>query len=484
MAADSRTFTADFREAFEADRTALLRRRFMWWTGTVAVLQGLGVFGPVFLLLFIESDSQLRTIGLLGAAVEFPALVVFLVALFHMKQHATRLMQKQVLRIASIVILIAALLDLAAVPIGAYAQHAWGGTGNPALTNSASLVATWASGIMVSHIFACLFLPWTWREALWLLRWVYVVALVFVGGLLAFRADMTWPRALFIAVALPFAAAPGTAIAFWKHSRYRKGFLYDALRGKYGEMKRELYDAQRVHESLFPAPIEEGAVQVRYAYEPMRQIGGDFVYAVVTGEGEHAVGHIVVIDVTGHGITAALTVNRLYGEIRRELAEEADLTPGELLGGINAYIHNTLAEHSVYATALCVRIDMAAGELKWASAGHPPAFMLSIDGTLTDLDSTTLVLGAARGEDFQANEKSMRFGAGDRVVAYTDGATEARDIEGKMLGIAGIRALVDAHKKAGDGRLVLELMDALQARRVGPTQDDTLVVEVKCPLGV
>src|SRR5690606_28540475 len=97
-----------------------------------------------------------------------------------------------------------------------------------------------------------------------------------------------------------------------------------ALATRYGEFRRELTDARRIHESLFPKPKCEGDVHFLYLYEPMRQIGGDylFVSCAPTDDGRREMLSFVVIDVTGHGIPAALTVNRLHGELSRLFAED------------------------------------------------------------------------------------------------------------------------------------------------------------------
>src|SRR5690606_31991441 len=151
------------------------------------------------------------------------------------------------------------------------------------------------------------------------------------------------------------------------------------------------------------------------------------------------------------GIGAALTVNRLHGEIERQLGERADAQPGDLLTGLNDYLHHTLASHSVYATALFLRIDPNTGRLSWASAGHPPAFLRTLEGRIERLDSTTLVLGACRGSDFVPNEQSCRFLPGDMLIAYTDGAIEARNSAGRMLSVDGLQRAIASARPDPEG---------------------------------
>jgi serine phosphatase RsbU (regulator of sigma subunit) len=263
--------------------------------------------------------------------------------------------------------------------------------------------------------------------------------------------------------------------------------MYRTIKGRYNDMKRELVDARRIHEALFPKANPEGPVRFNYCYEPMRQIGGDFLFRRygVSPHGERPMLSVAIIDVTGHGIPAALTVNRLHGELERLFAEKPETTPGELLDALNRYVHLTLAEHSVYVTALCLRVDPnlpAERAMEYASGGHPPAFVRTVDGKVEELGSTAFVLGAVPTEAFDAGERCVRFGPGDSVIAYTDGAIEARDQSGRMLRIEGMLRLV-AHPETWRGAQPCEaILRHVDQHRYGPIADDTLIVEVSRPL--
>ncbi len=259
-----------------------------------------------------------------------------------------------------------------------------------------------------------------------------------------------------------------------------------------------------------------GPLRFTYRYEPMRQIGGDYLYARLcpSDSGPDAGSHagreggagdgtsnssgggalsVVVLDVTGHGIPAALTVNRLHGELERVFAETPTVSPGEVLRLLNRYVHLTLANHSVYVTALCLKFDCGTGQLSYASGGHPPAFLRAVDGTIHQLQSTAFVLGACADADFNSDPVTMAFGPGDAVIAYTDGAIEARDKHGRMLGVQGFLKLVAslpgntgtvgvpsaAPVMTVSSRVWSEmLLNAVESHRDGPPADDTLVIEV------
>ncbi|MBL8744990.1 MAG: serine/threonine-protein phosphatase, partial [Phycisphaerae bacterium] len=335
-------------------------------------------------------------------------------------------------------------------------------------------------GIMVVHFIASLFIPWTPKEAV---RPLVPLLILYTLRSLIFSGAPIWLRLIFIALS-PLIAVPGVAVAAWRTSRFRERFNIQMLKGRYGEIKQELASARQIHESLFPSPITTGPVRFEYRYEPMRQIGGDYLFvkqAEINGKAQPIL-HMAIVDVTGHGIGAALTVNRLYGEIARRFGENSNATPGEILTGLNDYLHHSLATHSVYATAVCLRFDPNTDALAWASAGHPPAFLRTVDGKIERLDSTTLVLGACRGDDFHHNEQATRFHKGDTLLLYTDGAIETRNAQGRMLGLRGFEGLITSVHPDEAGGYASSLLRGVDEHRFGPPQDDTLIVEVWRPL--
>lgn len=352
-----------------------------------------------------------------------------------------------------------------------------------AASQQTSAVIVTVSGlwsIFVTHFFACCFLPWTPRES-----FRPIVPLLALNAvILLFYISASYVAVPIAIVLSPLVAAPGAGICWWRGSKIRDSFTLNVLKGRYSEIKRELVDARRIHESLFPAPFSDQAVALDYRYEPMRQIGGDYLYArqIRAPHTPRDFTHVIIVDVTGHGITAALTVNRLHGEIDRQLGERPESTPADILTGLNKYLHHTLASHSVYATAICIRVDAQNDELTWASAGHPPAFIRAADGTVDQLDSTTLVLGACKGDDFDPHQRACRFSRGDSLIAYTDGAIESRNAQGRMLGVAGFRAMVASLASPPAHPALDPLIRSVDEHRFGPIQDDTLLVEIIRPL--
>ena len=200
------------------------------------------------------------------------------------------------------------------------------------------------------------------------------------------------------------------------------------------------------------------------------ELGGDFLHVHVGPEG---LVHLTLIDVTGHGLAAALTVNRLYGELERIRGEGPRSEPGDVLTLLNRYVYLTMARHNIYATAVALTLDPYLGEVRWASAGHPPAMLRGINGVVRHLGSTAMVLGALDDDDFEAAEQRLELSPGDVIVAYTDGAIEARDRRGHQFGIDRLGDLL--HSRPAPSNWPQFISSSVDQHTIGRVEDDVLV---------
>ena len=333
--------------------------------------------------------------------------------------------------------------------------------------------------LLSNHFFACLFMPWTFREAL------RPAAVLLVGYSVVLLLDVIRHRlpirGLVTIVALAFSFMPGAAICWWRFSRFRKSFQLRFESSRYRMLQSELQGARQLHESCLPPQIDRGPVRMSYAYEPMRQIGGDLLF-VHRPRGKDAILNAVILDVTGHGIRAALTVNRLLGELDRLFAESPDARPEDILRGLNRYVALTLSRHTIFATAFVARLDAASGELRWASAGHPTAFVRRAGNgdVLQPLESTAAILGVIAGDEYEVVGCTTRLFNGDVLITYTDGVCEACDRAGTQLGTDGTQRIIG---QACAGQPDPTQWPGAILRRVlsyrgTPVEDDTLIVAI------
>ncbi|MEL7472890.1 MAG: PP2C family protein-serine/threonine phosphatase [Planctomycetota bacterium] len=472
-------FTTDFRREFAQATLRLLRGRFVWFVCTqlgIGLLAMLTLMVPV--IIAMTQGRDWTAVFLEGPFAGAGWLELSMMGLWY-GLYAGALIWvvtgKRTDRMVLLLTMWVVFLD---------------GLSNVMLRVAESPLTFGLVGFGLSHLIASLFLPWTPKQAL-----KPVVPLLFISAALRLLVESPTVFGAFgqgepgrmvgdlIAILLsPLVALPGTVVCWVRHSRRLDQYRIRFLNERYGEVRRELVDARRIHEALFPRPRQEGRVRFSYRYHPMRQIGGDFLHAASTptsrGEGDGL--SIVLLDVTGHGIPAALTVNRLHGELDRLFAEDPLMGPGEVLRMLNRYVHLTLAPHNVYATAICMRMDPDENALMFASGGHPPAFLRTVGGSVDQLDSTTFILGAVGDKVFEPGERRFDFKPGDSLVAYTDGATEAKNAEGEMLGLVGIQRLM-AQRSASLGSWSSLVAAAVDGFRDGPPLDDTLVIEMFRP---
>lgn len=324
------------------------------------------------------------------------------------------------------------------------------------------------------HLLACLFMPWTVRESL------IPAASVGAGYLSVSAVDVLTGQLGLVWVALiglgmTACLVPGTLLCWWRYSRFRGNYRLEFESGRYRELRGELSAARRIHESVMPESFVGGATPVACRYRPMREIGGDLLTLRELPGGGRL---LVVMDVTGHGVTAALMVNRLIGELDRLLGQHPTPGPGELLAGLNRYAWLMLGPHGLFLSAVVAAFDPAAGMLRYASAGHPSGYLRRHNGRVEDLPSTATLLGVMPPGEFEADDASVPLAAGEVVFWCTDGATETRGPDGHPLLTAGVRELfARAARQTNELREMASLvMASLDRYRAGEAEDDTLIV--------
>ena len=461
----------DTSRQLDAARLELIRRRVIVFTFAVGTL--LILLGTAPLVLSGQPMRAVKRAGLVGNIVAGAVLVV--VPLFRLRRRReTMTLRALVRRTTYIVGLGVAVQVPAAVGIAAIATEALHRVG---FTHaSIGPVVPMTVALLLIHLSASIIIPWTpWEAA----RPVLATLLIVAVGMFALAPDSA-PDKLVGLCALAIAGVPGILVAWLRHGRLRELVTLRFLSSRYGEVQRELNLARRIHEKFFPAPISRGPLRFDFRYEPMREIGGDFVEVVedpTTGART-----IVLIDVNGHGIAAALAVNRLHGEIKRILATDgapsAAQSPARILAALNKYIHLTLADTGEFATALVLRVDPTAGQVQFASAGHPPALVRRRDASIETLDSTAMMLGVLPSEDFEVEEVTLRLQPGDVLLAYTDGAIECHDARGQQLGIVGLRRVVESFDGLALPAALDRLSGTVRAHRAGDPEDDTLLLGV------
>ncbi len=332
------------------------------------------------------------------------------------------------------------------------------------------------SYIFFLHVLPSIFLPWSPRESL---RPIYPLVSMFILELVLLKVAgrIGMEQVVLMLVGVPFMLVPGLIINWWRLRTHRRRFDRRMVTKGFFSMRRELAQARALQMALFPKPVRAPHLEFDFTYMPANEVGGDFIHASVTESGRI---DIVMMDVTGHGMASALTVARLSGELERLVAEDPDIAPGTVLRALNRYATLTLAKHSVYLTAVAIQVEPATGVIRYANAGHPPAWVRRGDGKVERFDSTTFLLGAVSDADFEDDEMEIVLTAADVLVLVTDGVHESIDRAGRQF---GLQRLQDAlGRTPAPERWSAHLTQAVEqwSGRIG--DDDVLVATVRTPL--
>lgn len=240
------------------------------------------------------------------------------------------------------------------------------------------------------------------------------------------------------------------------------------------DIEEELVLAARVQQSLAPKSIVWGGVRVDTYYHPVRSIGGDF--GVVTPQNDDHL-NLLVFDVSGHGIGAALVANRLYSETMTQLRARANF--GEMFRQLNRFVMQNLGGSVFFFTVAAARVDRAARRMTFAGAGHPPGMVVTPGQEPRLLESRSMVLGALPNAVDVEAALDVDLDPGDRIVLYTDGITDVFDSHGEMLGVPGVQKFVREAALLPFPQMKQNILDSVAAWREGPPADDVSIVLVE-----
>jgi hypothetical protein len=190
----------------------------------------------------------------------------------------------------------------------------------------------------------------------------------------------------------------------------------------------ELGAAREIQQRLVPASLPElTGFHIETAYLPAQEVGGDFYQVLEQADG-YAL--IVVGDVSGKGLKAAMTGALAIGALRTLAAEH--YSPGTLLARLNRQIVST--QESGFIACLCLRIS-AQGAVTLANAGHLSPYL---HGEEVEVDSG-LPLGLSAAADY--DETALQLAPGDTLTLLSDGVVEAMNADHQLFGFERTAAI-------------------------------------------
>jgi len=206
------------------------------------------------------------------------------------------------------------------------------------------------------------------------------------------------------------------------------------------DYQSEHHISQTLQEALLTLEDEGGALRVGHLYRSATlstRVGGDFYDIFAMSGGRRAV---LMGDVSGKGLEAAVVTSFIKNTVRA--FAHGDTSPAAVMSKTNEVLV-AAGRLPDFASVVLMAVDPQERSVTYCSAGHPPSVVVRADGTTARLESGSPVIGAFTDLDY--TEETLVLEAGDIVVLYTDGVTEARSADG---GFFGEERLLEALEKA------------------------------------
>ncbi len=238
---------------------------------------------------------------------------------------------------------------------------------------------------------------------------------------------------------------------------------------------RELEIAAEIQMALLPQDFRLNEhLDTFGTCQPALKAGGDYFDLISLPSGA---AFVVIADVMGKGVSAALLANMLRTNIRAQLDLAED--PGRLLTVVNRVMAPDLVKLDMFITAACAWISPDGGEIRAASAGHPPGLLGPAGSSRSCLQSQGLPIGVLN--DTQYETRLSTFAVGEMLFLYTDGIPEACDPEGEFYDVDGIQRDLAMSSATSARDVVEQVLDSVDyfSNHTLPTDDRTLVAIIR-----
>lgn len=240
-------------------------------------------------------------------------------------------------------------------------------------------------------------------------------------------------------------------------------------------LEEDLALARRIQESLLPADLPDWEGFELFAVnQPSRGVSGDWYLVSLREHGDELV--LLCADVSGKGIGAALLTASM--EALSAAPIDSGSPPDEICAQLNRRLHRRSPPEK-YATAFLAVLGTDRETLTYTNAGHNPALVVRADGKVEELEASGMPIGLIADADYTCSE--VKLGAGDLFMIYTDGISEAEDLEEEQYGEERLIEFTREHR----GLPLEEFAEALRVEietfthKAPPTDDRTLLLARK-----
>ncbi len=237
---------------------------------------------------------------------------------------------------------------------------------------------------------------------------------------------------------------------------------------------QELEIAKQVQARLFPQTLPAlGTLDYAGVCIQARAVGGDYYDFLDLGRQKLG---MVISDISGKGIAAALLMAHLQANLRSQSAIAWD-QPQRLLRSVNQLFYENSPDNA-YATLFFAEYDDKARRLRYANCGHLSALLLRGDNTLERLDSTGTVLGLFSEWDCAIEEREIF--SGDTLALYSDGITESFNNAGDEFGEERLIGTLRRNRALSSEVLLSSIVEDVQRFSTHEQHDDITLIIAKC----
>ncbi len=234
----------------------------------------------------------------------------------------------------------------------------------------------------------------------------------------------------------------------------------------------ELEIAASVQQKLFPASGPRlRTIDYAGACLPARGVGGDYYDFLNLGDGSLG---LVLGDVSGKGMPAALLMANLQACFRTQAAAGSK-RPAEILEAVHRHFY-TSTQSDRFATLFFGIYDDRTRRMRYTNCGHCPPLLLRANGSVERLEPTAIMLGAF--EDWSCGEDEVTLHAGDTLVLYSDGVTEAVNETGDDFGEERVIDAVRNSTANNANDLVGAIVNAVASHSGAARLDDVTVTAI------
>lgn len=207
------------------------------------------------------------------------------------------------------------------------------------------------------------------------------------------------------------------------------------------EMIFELEQAKKAQEFILPSKLPKiSNVKITYKFVPLAQIGGDFFDIVELSEDTFS---ILIADVTGHGIPAALLT--FMSSITFKNVSPGEFSPKKVLSQTNEILFGQMPG-GTFVSMFYLVYDSQKKELTFSQAGHPPGFLLRPQtNEIKKLTTEGMLIGIFPNDHVNFGEKKIELLPGDKILLYTDAIIEAFSKKGEMFDLNDLEAMLHDH---------------------------------------